>query len=328
MRRVLGAFGRALWRFMVIFSFIVNIVLLVVVLVLAVTLFDIKRNIAEPLVGGLYSAFVGLESATIDWTIPVRADVPVNLHIPINQNTVVTLTEAVPITVIAQINAASLSLSNARVQLELPVGLQLPVSLNLPVNVSDTLPVSLDVRAVIPLQETQLYDVARSLQLMFEPLAVALTNLPEDWGGAFALAGDVLGGNGPDLLAENEFSTRPWPGFSRTAGLNYPPNLLIAPIPPENAPLNTGIVPLGGIPLLDEQVRPDIYEQGGPAAINATAGASYQGFEPFWNGSYAEYRAAVLTQMPQMTPQPDVQQTALPRGDNPGDLGILATPTP
>ncbi|NOG52208.1 MAG: hypothetical protein HND48_24310 [Chloroflexi bacterium] len=164
MRKFLRFMGRSFWRFMVIFSFIVNLVLVVVVLILAATLFDIKHNIAEPLVGGLYSAFVGLEDATIDWTIPVRADVPVNLDIPINQNTVVTLTEAVPLTVVAQIQAPSLTLSNARVSLSLPVGLQLPVALNLPVTVDDTLPVSLDVRAVIPLKETQLYDVARSLR--------------------------------------------------------------------------------------------------------------------------------------------------------------------
>ena len=90
--------GRYFWRFMVIFSFIVNIVLLVVVGVLLLTLFDIKRNIAQPLVGGLYSAFVGLEDATIDWTIPVRANIPVNLDIPLKQNTIVTLTQAVPLT--------------------------------------------------------------------------------------------------------------------------------------------------------------------------------------------------------------------------------------
>ncbi|GIK28041.1 MAG: hypothetical protein IT298_01495 [Chloroflexi bacterium] len=325
MRKFLRFMGRSFWRFMVIFSFIVNLVLVVVVLILAATLFDIKHNIAEPLVGGLYSAFVGLEDATIDWTIPVRADVPVNLDIPINQNTVVTLTEAVPLTVVAQIQAPSLTLSNARVSLSLPVGLQLPVALNLPVTVDDTLPVSLDVRAVIPLKETQLYDVARSLQLMFEPLAVALYNLPQNWGEAFALAGDVLSGGQPNLLAQNAFSLRPWPGFSRTAGLNYPLDLLTAPVPPDNVPLDTGIIPAGGIPLLDEALRPQVYTQGGPGMVNATAEFASPAQAPFWDGSYADYRAGILTQAPQWTPTPEI--TPLPGGENPGDLGIIPTPT-
>ncbi|NOG52209.1 MAG: hypothetical protein HND48_24315 [Chloroflexi bacterium] len=97
---------------------------------------------------------------------------------------------------------------------------------------------------------------------MFEPLAVALYNLPQNWGEAFALAGDVLSGGQPTLLAQNAFSLRPWPGFSRTAGLNYPLDLLTAPVPPDNVPLDTGIIPAGGIPLLDEALRPQVYTQG------------------------------------------------------------------
>ncbi len=316
--------GRYFWRFMVIFSFIVNIVLLVVVAVLLLTLFDIKRNIAQPLVGGLYSAFVGLEDATIDWTIPVRANIPVNLDIPLKQNTIVTLTQAVPLTVIAQISAPALQLSNARVQLELPVGLQLPVSLDLNVVVDDTLPVSLDVRAVIPLQETQLYDVAQSLQLLFEPLAVGLYNLPEDWNGAFGLVGDVMGGRA-NLLAPNAYSVQPWPGFSRSAGYNYPLELMTAPIPSDNLAVNTGILPLGGIPLLDQQVRPDLYLNGmGPLELNAQAAAQSGVPATYYDGTYPDFRRAVLTQAPLMTPTP----TPLPPGSDPADLGILPTPTP
>ncbi len=316
--------GRYFWRFMVIFSFIVNIVLLVVVAVLLLTLFDIKRNIAQPLVGGLYSAFVGLEDATIDWTIPVRANIPVNLDIPLKQNTIVTLTQAVPLTVIAQISAPALQLSNARVQLELPVGLELPVSLDLNVLVDDTLPVSLDVRAVIPLQETQLYDVAQSLQLLFEPLALGLYNLPEDWGGAFGLVGDVMGGKA-NLLAPNAYSVQPWPGFSRSAGYNYPMELMTAPIPSDNLAVNIGIVPLGGIPLLDEQVRPELYQNGmGPLEFNAQAAAQSGVPSTYYDGTYPDFRRAVLTQAPMMTMTP----TPLPPGVDPADLGILPTPTP
>lgn len=317
--------GNFFWRFMVIFSFIVNIVLLVVVAVLLVTLFDIKRNIAQPLVGGLYSSFVGLENATIDWTIPVRANVPVNLDIPLQQNTIVTLTEAVPLTVIAQINAPALSLSNARVQLELPVGLELPVALDLDVLVRDSLPVSLDVRAVIPLEETQLYDVAKSLQLLFEPLAVGLYNLPEDWGGAFTLVGDVLGGRA-NLLTPNEFSANPWPGFSRSAGFNYPLELMVAPVPSDNLAVDIGIVPLGGIPALDEQIRPELYQDGmiGPVEANAQAAANSVVPAAYYDGTYPDYRRMILTQAPQMTPT----ATPLPPGADPADLGILPTPTP
>ncbi len=75
--------------------------------------FDIKKNIAQPLLQGLHSSFVGLNDSTIDWTIPVkdviyvdRATAQLDTTIPINvAETVVTLTQPVPLTVGANIVA-------------------------------------------------------------------------------------------------------------------------------------------------------------------------------------------------------------------------------
>ena len=49
--RALKTIGKYLWRFMIIFSFIVNIILVMVLLVLGLTIFDIKKNIAQLTVG-------------------------------------------------------------------------------------------------------------------------------------------------------------------------------------------------------------------------------------------------------------------------------------
>lgn len=263
----LRALGRALWRFMVIFSFIVNIVLVVVLVVAVALIFEIKNEIAEPLVEGLHSSFVGLDQATIDWTIPVRDQIQVELDIPLETDTVVILQEPVPLNVTALIDLPGINAYNvnASVNLELPVGLELPVALDLDVAVDEPLDIALDVRAVIPLAETQLHDVAQNLRLQLEPIAIALNNLPNDFGGAIDLTGDVLRGEA-DLLAPNDYSENPWPGFSTTAGVGY--TLFDEEIPADNLPLDTGIVPVGGIPLLDEQIRSEIYEQGGPEAIN------------------------------------------------------------
>lgn len=273
--RALRAIGKFFWRFMVIFSFIVNIILVIVLLVAGLLIFDIKNNIAQPLVTGLHSSFVGLDEATIDWTIPVRDVVPVNLDIPLQTDTVVTLTEAVPLTVQANIVAPGLTVSNATVTLSLPQGLQLPVALDLNVEVRDQLPVSLDVRAVIPLEETQLHDVATNLRLLFEPFGRSLHNLPSGWGEVPEFVGNVLDGD-VDLLADNAYSENPWPGFSRTAGLNYP--LANEDVPLANIPIETGMVMQGGIPALDEQLRPDVYDQGGPEAVNAEVVRSLSAF--------------------------------------------------
>lgn len=277
---MLRSIGKFIWRFMVIFSFIVNIILVIVLLVLGLLIFDIKQNIADPLVGGLHTTAKGLENATIDWTIPVRDTIPVKLNIPLDTNTTVVLTEAVPLTGLqATIDLPGLNASNvsATVSLTLPAGLQLPVALDLDVPVDETLDVALDVRAVIPLSQTQLRDPIQTLGLLFEPLAIGLHNLPQDFSQAGQLVSRVLSGERLEtlLLATdgsgfNPTPYNPWPGYSLTAGLNYP--LLGEPMPPQNAAQTTGIVPLGGIPLLDSYVRPELYTNGDtPEIINARA---------------------------------------------------------
>ncbi len=312
--RGLRRFGRYFKNFMIIFSFVVNVVLVLVILVLAVTIFDLKNNVVTPLVAGLHSSFVGLDEATIDWTIPVRDTIPVKFDLPLNQQTVVTLTQAVPLSVAATITLPGVGvLNNAQVFLQLPAGLQLPVQLNLSVPVDQQVPISLDVRAVIPLNQTQLHDPVDNLRLVFEPITRALYNLPDNLGEAGQMVGDVLSGKGIDLLAENDYSRNPWRGFSRTAGLNY--TLGNETVPPSNIPLNTGIVVTGGIPALDQLLRPDVYNEGGPAEVNRRA---EQGLAPdvpryAYDGTYG-----------------DQTNTNVELGNpgSPDDLGILPTPQP
>lgn len=328
--RVLKAIGKFFWRFMIIFSFIVNIILVVVLLVLGIFIFDIKNNIAQPLVNGLHSSFVGLDQATIDWTIPVRDSIPIVLNIPLKTDTVVTLTEAVPLSVSATILRQGVDILGGpvTVNISLPVGLKLPVSLDLNVPVSETVPVSLDVRAIIPLKETQLHDVAENLRLLFEPLARGLTNLPNDFNQAGQLAGDVLAGRLPNLLQDNAYTAQPWPGFSTTAGLNY--TLLNQPVPPGNQPLQTGIVPIGGIPALDEQIRPELYQDGNtPAKINEqqTRSLTARNIAPhYFAGGMGDYYVEVQQQT--VATQNGTNVGGATNSTMPGeDMGIIPTPS-
>jgi len=294
--------GRFLWRFMVVFSFIVNLVLVLVLLGAGLLIFEIKNAIAEPLIGGLHSTAIGLRNATIDWTIPVRDNIPVNLDIELKTDTVVVLNAPVPLTVQAVIDLPGLNAENvpATVSLELPAGLQLPVKLDVPVPVRERLDIALDVRAVIPLSETQLVDPINTLGLLFEPLAIALHNLPANWAEAGDLVGIILGGKAGELnlLATdgtggiNDSAYVPWAGYSRTAGLNYP--LFDQPVPANNQALATGFVPPGGIPFLDELLpgRALIYDQGGVRSVNQQAAEALaaRGVAPqFFNGSMSDY---------------------------------------
>lgn len=285
-----------IWRFMVIFSFIVNLVLVIVLVVLLLLIFDIKNNIAQPIVNGLHSSFVGLDSATIDWTIPVRDSIQVvdtifvddsirlETVIPLETDTIVVLTQPVSLSVTADITLAGGDrLSNAQVFLALPQGLQLPVHLNLdvPVNidvpvqldvpVNLDVPVELDVRAIIPINQTQLHDPIENLRLTLEPIARILYNLPDNHGEVIPFVGQMLSDNPPDLLAPTDpYFSQPWPGYSQTAGVGYEA-LMPDNYPPQNVE-RTGIVPIGGIPALDQALRPELYANGmTPAEINAQA---------------------------------------------------------
>lgn len=333
---------RSIWRFLVIASILFNFVLLILVLALGILIFDIKQNIAQPLVEGLHSSFVGLDRATIDWTIPVRDDLPVSLTVPINAGTItssvapppgqpviagetlVRLTRPVPISIPnAFIQSNDLTLRNARVDITLPAGTVLPVALDMEVGLETTIPVSLDVRAVIPLSQTQLHDPFQNLRLLFEPFARGLQALPNDFPGAIRYAGDVVTGNNENLLyIETDYVLRPWPGFSRTAGLNY--DLYDVAFPDGNVPVQTGIVPVGGIPGLDSQLRPEVYDAGGPANINEAAYAEMVelGIAPFYfDGSFSEIVTGGGTgEVPGAPGQPP---SPMPTPDPSEDMGIL-----
>lgn len=306
--RLIKGIGSFLKNFFILFSFIVNLVLVLVIVVLLLTLFDLNSNIVRPLVAGLHSSFVGLDESTIDWTIPVRDNIPVVLNIPLQTDTIVTLTEAVPLTVSATIVLPGVGvLNNAQVNLSLPSGLQLPVALDLMVPVDERLDIALDVRAVIPINQTQLHDPINNLRLTFEPLIRALYNVPANFDETFQLVQAALAGQPINLLEANTYSDNPWPGFSQTAGIGY--TLGDSAWPLNNLPINTGIVPLGGIPALDEQTRPELYAQGGPAEVNAAAASalSARGVPSYYfDGDYGSVAGQIPGLETPSTPAPGV----------------------
>jgi hypothetical protein len=224
---------------------------------------------------------------------------------------------------------------DANVNLTLPQGLELPVHLNLGVPVREpALPVSLDVRAIIPLKETQLADPIRELALLFEPLSIGLHNLPNDWNQTFTAIGQLVRGEKKledfNLLSVdgkggiNNQPYTPWPGYSRTAGVNY--TLFNQPVPQQNLPMQTGIVPPGGIPFLDALLaaRRPYYENNNTPQINnaqADANMQAQGIDPAtYNGTMADYYRAVQDSL-----VPQVQTQTAP---TPVDEGGIMPVTP
>lgn len=250
-------FWRGFRNFAIIFSFFVNLVLIIVLLVVLSLIFQIKSGIAEPLVNGLYASFTGLNEAkiitniSVQDTINVKDNIPVRLTVPLQQNTVVTLTENVGLTANATFTLPGGG-GNIRgsVAITLPQGLNLPVALNLNVPIDSSLPidlkvpVNLNVPVNIPLKETQLNDVALSLRNVVAPFVNILNNLPDDWLDIWPLIGRILSGKGPDLLAPSDFYRDPQFRFSTGLGLPTPAprGVELQPVGgPPSAPNNSGV---------------------------------------------------------------------------------------
>jgi hypothetical protein len=218
----------------ILFSFIVNFVVILVLLFVVLLIFQIKNGIAQPLINGLYSSFAGLDQAKIvttinvDDTINVKDIIPVRLDIPLQQETNVVLTREVPLRVPASFTLRDGTTLNGTVSIALPAGLSLPVALDLHVPVDSTLPIDikvpvhLKVPVNIALSETQLHDPFANLQLLFDPFVRLLGNLPSEWDQVFPFIANIMSGKAPNLMASNKYIDNPWPGFRTGLGTPDP----------------------------------------------------------------------------------------------------------
>ena len=170
---------QAFKTFAILFSFTVNFVLIIVLLVVAPLILPIVGDIAVPIVGGLNQSFEDMGDATIVRTIEVKDEIPISFTLPLEESTIVTTTAVVelnePATFILPGNGG---LIRGQVELDLPMQLALPVELKLDVPVDQQVPVELLVDVEIPLDETELGQPFGQLQALFTPLDRLLRGLP------------------------------------------------------------------------------------------------------------------------------------------------------
>ena len=189
---------QAFKTFAILFSFAVNLVLLIVLFLAAPLIIPIVSEIANPIVGGLNDSFVDMSTATISRKIEVNDEMGIAFTLPLETTTNVLIVENVPLEGIP----AQFVLPdgggeiNGRVFLSLPEGLELPVYLSLDVPVDQTIPVALSVDVDIPLSETELGGPFNKLRALFEPLAKLLGGLPGSNQEMF----DRIVGRTPDVV--------------------------------------------------------------------------------------------------------------------------------
>ncbi len=183
-----GALPRWLWgqkpwdafkTFAILFSFALNLTLVIILLAVAGLIIPIVNDIVEPIVGGLNDSFVEMSEATIEQDITIDTTMPISFTLPLEQSTVVILTEDVPLSVPAKfILPGGGGQINGQVTIVMPTGLQLPVAMNMEVPVDQTIPVSMVVPVEIPLDKTELGGPFFKLRALFGPLNDMIKNLP------------------------------------------------------------------------------------------------------------------------------------------------------
>jgi hypothetical protein len=153
----------AFWTTASVLSFIVNVILIVVLVVVGQQLFTLKQLVNDHLLGGLYENFILMDRAHIKTNITVEDNIAINFDLPISQETTVTLTQDTRIT------GAYVGVLSAPTTVTLPAGTTLPIRLEMTVPVSTTIPIKLNVPVDIPLEQTELHQPFVGLQKVVSP---------------------------------------------------------------------------------------------------------------------------------------------------------------
>jgi hypothetical protein len=169
--------GPIFWTVASIISLLVNIGTVIALIVVMQMLggpkktFSLAQDQVNGLLGGLYTNFVKMDSASIKTTIHVEKDIPVQFTLNVSGATDVTLTRDVEISgALVTVNTGGLNINNARANIVLPKGTLLPINIvNLVVPVDKTVRAVLDVPVDIPLNHTELHEPFVGLQKVVEP---------------------------------------------------------------------------------------------------------------------------------------------------------------
>ena len=173
----------------IIFSFVVNLILVIVVIALATQYVAIKTQVNR-LVSDLDESFGALGATTIDTTIPISQSLrvaftqPVQFVLPLDQETTVTTLTATPINTTVRLSLGQFGQINAPVSLNLPAGtpLRVRLSMKIPVstsiNIDQQVPVLFNQRAQINLGKSGLDPVVLKLRGAVEPAKNLIQSLP------------------------------------------------------------------------------------------------------------------------------------------------------
>jgi hypothetical protein len=166
------AFWMAFEKFALLFSFIVNVILLVVVLVLLGLVIPIRDFIARPIMNDVMAEIDRLGTIHIVDDIPVENQkIGIKFDLPLKQDVKVTTIAPVPLETEAFFTLpGGGGYIRGTVSLDLPANTVLPVTLDATVPVSQMVPITMTVPVDIDLGKTDLKTSVDNFRALLEPV--------------------------------------------------------------------------------------------------------------------------------------------------------------
>lgn len=165
-------------NFAVIFSLIMNVILLIIFLFAALLIIP-YINFMTSFITELNSAFKQLERAELIQTVNINDEIPLSFTLPLS-DTVSSFTLVEPITfpITATMDIPDGYSMDGELQTIFPAGMNLPLALNVAIPIEQSVPISLNIDIAIPIDETDLGGTLNEINAIYDPLERFLIQFP------------------------------------------------------------------------------------------------------------------------------------------------------
>ncbi|MBU0490599.1 MAG: hypothetical protein KKA73_25285 [Chloroflexi bacterium] len=169
---LVGRYWHAFKNIAIVFSFAVNFILVLVLLVVLVALLPAKEVFVSPIMGKVWTQLQAFDDAKIETAVQINHQLPIAFPVQVHENpTTVRLTAPVSMNMPARfVLPAGGGTINGTVNIVMPAGTRLPVVIeDMTISVQQTIPVVFDQPVTIYLHDTELHDVIVNFQDILRP---------------------------------------------------------------------------------------------------------------------------------------------------------------
>lgn len=156
----------------ILFSFTVNFITVLVILVLLLALLPLKQVFIGPIMGQVWGELQALDNAKIQTSVKINQQVPIAFPVSVRENpTTVRLTAPVSMAMPARFSfPGGGGAINGTVTIVMPAGTRLPVVIeDMTIPISQKIPIAFDQPVTIYLRDTELHSSIGSFQGLLRP---------------------------------------------------------------------------------------------------------------------------------------------------------------